>query len=313
MYKGQYNYTPQNDLANRLRVPPRLTVPYSRFANFFKYEEPEAWAQNDILLNLIFFAAADRRDAQMGKNALSNFCSVYESNDHQTDEEIIECVYLLMKTGQALTKYQLNQKYLFFKEGNNAMLAEGEPFTKFIEKVLQKTPNQFSDKEEFVQFIKSILVGDETSGKCYNPDVVEMFRQIDVDGSKVITYDEFVAYYKAHNRILSKNDELIRLMFTIIDSDGSGEIDLDEFSVFAIAYQNYNIESEPGLFRCIFFMIDADHSGELDYDEMKKVLLRFYKGSTENDFKMLMKSIDRDHNGNISFVEFLRIFDVQYL
>ena len=46
---------------------------------------------------------------------------------------------------------------------------------------------------------------------------------------------------------------------------------------------------------------------------MKKVLLRFYKGSTENDFKMLMKSIDRDHNGNISFVEFLRIFDVQYL
>ena len=300
------------DMVNKIKVQGKPTISFSQFSEYFKYQERKKWAENDVVLRFIFFMIADRENAYAGVTVFTDFCLEYckaESKD-TLDDILTICYNLWAKTG-SVTKDKLMERKEQLDMGNTLFNYEDDSFKKLLKHIEDNSPNTFANAEEFVQFISKQLNSD-SSNKTYNPDVIEMFRAIDYDGSWKITYDEFYWFYKKNNKILENNDEIIRLMFFIIDSDGSNEIELDEFSIFAKAYQCHDINTEAGLLKCIFYMMDSDHSGSLDYKEVKSVMTRFYK-TTDEDFNKFMQKIDKNNDGDISFLEFLRIFNVQYI
>ena len=300
------------EMVRKIKVQGKPTISFSQFSEYFKYQERKKWAENDVVLRFIFFMIADRENAYAGVTVFTDFCLEYckaESKD-TLDDILTICYNLWAKTG-SVTKDKLMERKEQLDMGNTLFNYEDDSFKKLLKHIEDNSPNTFANAEEFVQFISKQLNSD-SSNKTYNPDVIEMFRAIDYDGSWKITYDEFYWFYKKNNKILENNDEIIRLMFFIIDSDGSNEIELDEFSIFAKAYQCHDINTEAGLLKCIFYMMDSDHSGSLDYKEVKSVMTRFYK-TTDEDFNKFMQKIDKNNDGDISFLEFLRIFNVQYI
>ena len=83
--------------------------------------------------------------------------------------------------------------------------------------------------------------------------------------------------------------------------------------VFVKEYQNHNINTMIGLLKCIFYMIDRDHSGELDDDELRPVLQRYFKTNDEKEYDTFMNQLDKNRDGKVTFWEFIRIFEVQYV
>lgn len=324
------------EMVRKIKVQGKPTISFSQFSEYFKYQERKKWAENDVVLRFIFFMIADRENAYAGVTVFTDFCLEYcKAESKDTLDDILTICYNLWRITKPDPEpgeeekysdnndenkepkiYPITGKRLIKRKerldmGNTRFNFENDSYVKLLKKIQNNVPETFANADEFVQFITKQLNSDK-SGKTYNPDVIEMFRAIDVDGSWKITYDEFYWFYKRNNKILENNDEIIRLMFFIIDSDGSNEIELDEFSVFAKAYQCHDINTEAGLLKCIFYMIDSDHSGTLDYKEVKSVMTRFYK-TTDEDFNKFMKKIDKNNDGDISFLEFLRIFNVQYI
>ena len=300
-------------------------VPFSKFSEFFKRENPKhknddeekkawleenKWAQNDLIVYFAFISVLDFQTGVLGLKAMNLFFDKYDTMNHTTEEDMLIIIFQLLQENGIVTKQTFIDKKAFLQKTEGDFLSP--KFAGIFDDIINKFPNQMKDPNEFVEFMKKIFesIVDTT---CLNPDAAKLFKNIDKDGSGIISKQEFKEYYKVNNTILGYNEAIIDFMFTIIDEDGSGEIELKEFAIFSTAYQANKIDTEPGLFKCMFDMIDKDHSGDIDVNEMKSVVLRYYKGATESQFNTFMKKMDKDNSGEISFDEFLRFFDVQYL
>lgn len=103
-------------------------------------------------------------------------------------------------------------------------------------------------------------------------------------------------------------------LFAIADADGSGEIDYSEWQVATI--NKYNVLSEEKM-RNAFKVFDKvsvlvkylrlflqDGSGSISAKEIKEVLGGGRKFGSEHIWEEIIKEVDTDGNGEISFDEF---------
>merc|ERR1719461_1818423 len=82
------------------------------------------------------------------------------------------------------------------------------------------------------------------------------------------------------------------------DEDGSGEI---EFAEFAQIWQRKLLSVNESYIHAVFTVLDEDGNGSIDVQELAKVL---DMTNDQEEVKELVKEVDTDGDGVISFSEF---------
>jgi CRP-like cAMP-binding protein len=62
--------------------------------------------------------------------------------------------------------------------------------------------------------------------------------------------------------------------------------------------------------RAAFDILDADRSGEISLDELRAVVKRFDPSYSDDDIHDMLESLDLNHSGTLTWLEFLRIFSM---
>jgi len=82
--------------------------------------------------------------------------------------------------------------------------------------------------------------------RCLRPEIQKAFQSVDINGDKVITFDEIMACVDELPEVLKKMAKLggIDELFEMLDTDGQGEI-LDEFTdgVFHLMFSDVKLET----------------------------------------------------------------------
>ncbi|KAH3890508.1 uncharacterized protein LOC127851866 [Dreissena polymorpha] len=93
--------------------------------------------------------------------------------------------------------------------------------------------------------------------------VIEMFRDIDKDGNKQISREEFVGEVCKKSR-----KDAVEEMFSEIDKDGSGKISLSEMKAYI---ENKKIDANR--LEELFNQVDTDGSGSVDKNEFTQMIV----------------------------------------
>jgi Ca2+-binding EF-hand superfamily protein len=134
---------------------------------------------------------------------------------------------------------------------------------------------------------------------------LKKFLCLFLDHSGSISKTELKRVLNALN-IKPSEKELQRLM-TLMDSDHSGEIDYNEFrKVMADSFFKKHSKQELlGAFK----KFDTDGNGYITTKELNDVLSRMGRHLNRNEVEAMIRSIDRNGDGKISFEEFCGLFD----
>ncbi|GJS02682.1 calcium-dependent protein kinase 10-like protein [Tanacetum coccineum] len=127
----------------------------------------------------------------------------------------------------------------------------------------------------------------------------DMFTLMDSDGDGKVTFDELKAGLKKVGSQLA--DPEIKLLMDVADVDNNGVLEYGEFVAVTIHLQK--MENDEHLRRAFMFF-DKDGSGYIDLDELEQVL--YENGQADIDvLNQIMKEVDTDKDGKISFEEFV--------
>lgn len=127
-------------------------------------------------------------------------------------------------------------------------------------------------------------------------DLREEFMAMDKDNSGTISLSEFTEVVRNQYEI---SGEDIERAFEQIDAAGDHEIHYTEF-LAAMVSKRVNLYED--LLRSTFRRFDKDDSGYLEPKELQEVLGEEFDGS---DIEELMDDADDNHDGKISWAEFL--------
>ena len=98
----------------------------------------------------------------------------------------------------------------------------------------------------------------------------------------------------------SINEEEVEKMFDAVDIDKSGYID---YSEFVVATMNEKALFSEKKLKAAFKMFDKDGSGFISKDEIKDSLANF-RNISESELDDIIKQVDDNEDGEISFDEF---------
>lgn len=129
-----------------------------------------------------------------------------------------------------------------------------------------------------------------------------MFRAMDVNGDGKLQKDEIQAGYKKFFGRELSNEEVDE-MFKKVDVDNSGEIDYSEFVVATLNEKNLLSNNK---LRAAFKMFDKDGGGSISIEEIKQVL-SFGQNLEEDVVKQIVKQVDENGDGEISYDEFVQM------
>lgn len=130
-----------------------------------------------------------------------------------------------------------------------------------------------------------------------------MFKNLDLNGDGRLSKDEVKeGYAKHYGKLIS--DKEIDEMFDAVDTDQSGYIDYTEFVTAALNEENLlSVERLMSAFK----MFDKDNSGSISPGEIKQVLQAGASTIPDATMKTLIKKIDANGDGQISFEEFVQL------
>ena len=177
-------------------------------------------------------------------------------------------------------------------------LATDNSFSKPFENL-----RQMNAKEKLQQATIAFLVHHVSTSEMVK-DLTAIFRQLDTDGNGTLSYEEikqgFNKYY-GENKISEKefND-----IMNAIDKDKNKCIEYEEFIAATI---NLDMLLSDKYLRLAFNSYDKDGSQLLSVDEIKKAL-GLIEGNEDNEvIKNIIKEIDLNGDGQISFDEFKQL------
>ena len=149
----------------------------------------------------------------------------------------------------------------------------------------------------------------------------KVFEEIDIDHSGDIDIGEL----RRHPFAKQIDEAELEEMIASADRDHNGRVNFEEF-LDSMAKRGSEwlkkgaemAEMDPrkvlgkakvARFERIFQKIDTDQSGDIDLDELRSALLQNQPSvaTSEEDLLTLISSADRDHNGQVSFDEFLLV------
>ena len=158
---------------------------------------------------------------------------------------------------------------------------------------------RFSAKQKLQQATLTFMFHQMSTSEMIK-DLKLIFEQIDENGDGILNYDElkrgFKLYYKDENIAEKELDEIIKN----IDLDKN---ELIEYQEFLTSVMNPEMLLTDKNLAMAFSAFDTDGSGVLSYEEIKNVLGILDQDSSDV-IKNIMKEIDINGDGDISFAEF---------
>ncbi|CAI9753606.1 unnamed protein product [Fraxinus pennsylvanica] len=137
-------------------------------------------------------------------------------------------------------------------------------------------------------------------------EVQSVFNRFDANSDGKISGDELAGVLKALGSNTS-NEEVARMMEEI-DTDKDGFINIQEFSAFFKAETDpYPSSGGENELKEAFELYDQDHNGLISSIELHKILTRLGERCTEQDCAGMIKSVDSDGDGCVSFEEFKKM------
>ncbi|CAL5414395.1 unnamed protein product [Camellia sinensis] len=151
--------------------------------------------------------------------------------------------------------------------------------------------NPYNWGEKFLPVIAERLLEEEIGG------LKQLFKMIDRDNSRTITFEELKAGLKRVGSELMESE--IKALMNAADIDNSGTIDYGEF-IAATLHIN-KMEREENLIAAFSFF-DKDGSGYITIDELQQACRGFGLGDVQLDDTVT--EIDQDSDGHIDYSEF---------
>ncbi|GFZ12077.1 calcium-dependent protein kinase 1 [Actinidia rufa] len=128
----------------------------------------------------------------------------------------------------------------------------------------------------------------------------DMFTLMDTDNDGKVTYKELRAGLRKVGSQLAEPE--IKLLMDVADVDGNGVLDYGEFVAVTIHLQRMENDAH---FRRAFMFFDRDGSGYIELEELREALAD-ESGETDADvLNEIMREVDTDKDGQISFDEFV--------
>jgi len=124
------------------------------------------------------------------------------------------------------------------------------------------------------------------------------FQESDANGDGLISIDEFRQVVHRFNQPMSE-EQLIRV-FNDADVNGDHFIDYKELIMACVHHRL--LSSEERLWR-VFCELDANNDNYITTEELARVL-----GKRSNEAEELLKEVDTNHDGKISYSEFLHVW-----
>lgn len=185
--------------------------------------------------------------------------------------------------------------YNVYRDGDNDPVGEDLTATNF-------TDSGLTPETEYTYVVTVVTDGGESEdsnevtattfgdGTTKQAAFAKRFRQIDIDASGLLSFDEYLA---GHGGRLAW--VVIAHRFEYSDADGSTDLSLAEYAK-ALKGRKFFAPSKPRQ----FFLADLDASGELDEDEYPLIRpARTKQAVLDKTFNKL----DKDHSGGISPIE----------
>lgn len=158
----------------------------------------------------------------------------------------------------------------------------------------------FNSKQKLHQASVAFIVHQMRNNKMIRK-LTEIFKELDESGEGLLSKEELKKGYKKYFSDQLTDKEFDEIMKTI-DQDKSGEISIEEFLRATVNYESLIAEKN---LKYAFDYFDKDHSGTLSPDEIRDVLgLDMNDTKTKNLVKEIMKDIDTNGDGLISYEEF---------
>ncbi|CAL5348248.1 unnamed protein product [Camellia sinensis] len=155
---------------------------------------------------------------------------------------------------------------------------------------LKQFPAMNKLKKMALHVIAERLLEEEIGG------LKQLFKMIDRDNSRTITFEELKAGLKRVGSELMESE--IKALMNAADIDNSGTIDYGEF-IAATLHIN-KMEREENLIAAFSFF-DKDGSGYITIDELQQACRGFGLGDVQLD---TVTEIDQDSDGHIDYSEF---------
>ena len=143
------------------------------------------------------------------------------------------------------------------------------------------------------------------------PDIVlrSVFRKYDVDNSGFLAHSEV---RRLLGEDLAMHKEEIEAFSLLLDKDASHKVSYDEFKAWMQSPNRAGLARDPTgskyhiLLKAVeyFKQYDTDQSGALEGSEFEKLMKSM--GVRDEAVAGALNGLDRDHNGKISFEEFLK-------
>jgi Ca2+-binding EF-hand superfamily protein len=161
---------------------------------------------------------------------------------------------------------------------------------------------------------------------CREPEALRwLFAEFDIDGDEELDSEEFKELVDSAGHQL--NEEEHRVLLSCFDEDGSGAISLTEFVTFVTGSpegeeigviadrirQALSVSAGGGFegsasaagLKKVFADFDVNNDGEIDQVELKQALARSGIQLTAAESSLLMRRIDTNKSGAVSFSEFV--------
>ncbi|KAL6063825.1 Lysophosphatidylcholine acyltransferase 2 [Balamuthia mandrillaris] len=127
---------------------------------------------------------------------------------------------------------------------------------------------------------------------------LKQFVQMDEDGSGEISYAEFLDALNLPDSTYTSN------LFHMLDVDESGELNFREF-ITGMAMLRENAKREEVL-KLAFEVFDKDQDGKVKLEDLGFILRTIFPELENKKIEAIFSAIDSDHNGEISFDEFVK-------
>ena len=130
----------------------------------------------------------------------------------------------------------------------------------------------------------------------------KLFNQIDINGDGKITEEELLKGLS--NKIKSSTlKEDVHEIYKNLDMDNNGFIEYEEFVRAAVSKEKFMTDN---VLRFAFRYFDKDGSGEITFDEIEEVFKKSVtdKGNIHDSLRKIVKEVDINGDGIISFEEF---------
>ena len=133
----------------------------------------------------------------------------------------------------------------------------------------------------------------------------KLFNQIDINGDGKISEEELYKGLSLKIKSSTLKDD-VRKIFKNLDMDNNKYIEYEEFVRAAVSKEKFMADN---VLRFAFRYFDKDNSGEITFDEIEQVFKKSVadKGNIHESLKKIIKEVDVNGDGIISFEEFSEV------